>query len=104
MKPDFLCYNVLIDGLPKKGEHGKGMGIWERLLTDGEVKPNVVTYNAVLSELCRIVRFEEVMEMWSRMVMNGYQSDLLILIRGLSEMGNVVGLRGFKDGQDRVWS
>ena len=75
VKPDVVCYNVLINELLKRGEYEKGMGISERLLRDWEVKPNVTTHDAVLSGLCRTGRFEEVMEMWSCMVRNGHRLD-----------------------------
>ncbi|KAL2957927.1 hypothetical protein AAZX31_18G178500 [Glycine max] len=79
---DVVCYNMIIDGFFKRGYFVKAGEMWERLLREESVFPSVVSYNVMISGLCRC----------GRMKRNERKCDLFTysaLIHGLSEVGNL---------------
>ncbi|KAG4922081.1 hypothetical protein JHK86_050894 [Glycine max] len=54
---DVVCYNMIIDGFFKRGYFVKAGEMWERLLREESVFPSVVSYNVMISGLCRCGRF-----------------------------------------------
>uniref|UniRef100_A0A0R0FDR5 Pentacotripeptide-repeat region of PRORP domain-containing protein n=1 Tax=Glycine max TaxID=3847 RepID=A0A0R0FDR5_SOYBN len=82
VEPDVVCYNMIIDGFFKRGYFVKAGEMWERLLREESVFPSVVSYNVMISGLCRC----------GRMKRNERKCDLFTysaLIHGLSEVGNL---------------
>ena len=70
--------------------------MWERLLREELVFPSVVSYNVMISGLCKCGRFSEGLEIWERMKKNERKCDLFTysaLIHGLSEAGDLGGAR-----------
>ncbi|KAM1576418.1 hypothetical protein ACFX10_032737 [Malus domestica] len=78
LEPDVFGYGALINGLAK-GDSVSANEIWERLVKDSEVYPNVVTYNVVVNGKTK--------ELWEVMVKCGCCNVVSYntLIRGLFE-------------------
>ena len=67
---------------------------WERMIRGSSVYPSVISYNVMISGLCKCRRFTEALELWSRMRKNERKMDLFTcssLIHGLCELGNIDG-------------
>ncbi|KAA8521060.1 hypothetical protein F0562_011787 [Nyssa sinensis] len=54
--PNVAMFNMLIHGFVKHGEHEKALGLYNRMIKD-RVKPDVFTFNILISSYCRNSQF-----------------------------------------------
>lgn len=67
--PDVMCHYILIDEFIRIQDLGKASEVWERLVESPIVYPNVVTYNVIISGLCKCGKTN--LEVWERMSNEG---------------------------------
>lgn len=73
---NFVCSKV-ISGFIKIGKPELAVGFCDNAIESAALRPNVVTYTALLSAYCRLGRIEEVHELVSRIENNGLACDVV---------------------------
>ncbi|KAB2621985.1 pentatricopeptide repeat-containing protein [Pyrus ussuriensis x Pyrus communis] len=96
-------YNILIERFLRKGDSVSANEIWERLVKDSEVYPNVITYNVVVNGLRKcgktndrgpdfflLVKVDEAISVWRLMCEKACVADTTtygVLVHGLCKNG-----------------
>ncbi|KAL6977845.1 hypothetical protein U1Q18_026628 [Sarracenia purpurea var. burkii] len=73
---NFVC-SSLISGFCRIGKPELAVGFYENAESSGALRPNVVTYTALVSAYCRLGRFDEVCNLASRMEKEGLDFDVV---------------------------
>ncbi|XP_051142016.1 pentatricopeptide repeat-containing protein At2g38420, mitochondrial isoform X2 [Andrographis paniculata] len=91
IKPDVMCYSLLLDGLIQNREFPRADKVFDELLVLGLV-PNVYTYNVYINGLCMQEKIEEGIEMQISMEELGCPPDLNTyntILRALCDTGDL---------------
>ncbi|KAB1204282.1 hypothetical protein CJ030_MR8G020399 [Morella rubra] len=72
---NFVCSTV-ISGFGKIGKAELALGFFENAVSSGALQPNVVTYTALVSALCKLGRMNEVSDLFCRMEKEGLAFDV----------------------------
>eukprot|EP00257_Ricinus_communis_P025535 XP_025012949.1 pentatricopeptide repeat-containing protein At5g57250, mitochondrial [Ricinus communis] len=73
---NFVCSSI-VSGFCKMGKPELAMGFFENSLKLGALKPNLVTYTAVVSSLCMLGRADEVFDLVCEMEEEGLAFDVV---------------------------
>lgn len=90
---NFVC-SSLISGFCSIGKPELAVDFFENAESSGELRPNVVTYTALVIAYCRLGRFVEVSNLVSRMEEEGVDFDVVFyssLIHGYFMEGDLMG-------------
>ncbi|KAF7838004.1 pentatricopeptide repeat-containing protein [Senna tora] len=73
---NFVCSSV-ISGFCKIGKPELALGFFENAAISGALQPNIVTYTALVSALCKLGRVDEVCDLVCRMEKEGVALDVV---------------------------
>ncbi|KAJ4849599.1 hypothetical protein Tsubulata_045228 [Turnera subulata] len=91
IKPDTICYTLVLDGIIEMGDFSKADELFDELLGFGLI-PDVCTYNVYINGLCKQNKIEAGIEMVASMEELGCKPNLAIyslLVEGFCRTGDV---------------
>ncbi|KAL9152827.1 hypothetical protein ABFS82_10G007800 [Erythranthe guttata] len=89
LKPDIMCYNLVLDGLVENGEFTSADKVFDELLVLG-LAPDIYTYNVYIKGLCVQKKLEDGIKLMCAMKALGCSPDLCTystILRALCKAG-----------------